>query len=142
MKHNEVCEKLNLENNNENLKKENKNLKEKNVELKNTIKILKDIKKKSYLLIGVFIVASISMSSFLIVFDGKIGTFVQMITTQYNESNSTSPITRKISYVKSIDQKNYLRDSTPIFYGFLFFLFLIVLILFFEYKKYEALKDE
>jgi len=125
----------------EKLEKENKELKNKEDFLKNIIKNLKNIKKKSNFLIGFFFFISIFMSIFLVSFNGKIGTFVKESTAKYDELNSTS-IVIKTDIIKSIDGKRYIRDSTPVLYGFLFFLSLIVLILFFEYKKYEAIKDE
>jgi len=143
----EECEKLNLKRDNqslqeknEKLERDNKKLESDNKSLKIIIEYLKDIKRKSSILIGTFILLSIIMIV-LSVLNTKIGSYVTETKIIPSELNTSLSII-ETTLVKSIDKKSYLRDSTPIFYGILFFLFLIVLILFFEYKKYEALKDE
>jgi len=129
-----------LQEKNEKLASDNKKLEDENSNLKITLNHLKDIKRKSSILIGTFILLSIIMIG-LSFFSKEIGSYVTETTIRPNELNTSLSII-ETTLVKSIDKKSYLRDSTPIFYGILFFLFLIVLILFFEYKKYEALKDE
>jgi len=148
MTNQEECEKINLRNENQKLSDENEKLKRENKKLQSEkddltllLQSLKDMKKKSKYLIGVFILLSIVMGTFLIKFNDNVGTFVLKTKIIPNEFNRSSPIL-ETSPVQIKGEKGYLRDSTPIVYSFLFFLFLIVLILFFEYKKYEALKDE
>jgi len=140
MANQEEYEKVDLRKDIESLQEKNQKLEKDNKKLKDENKHLKDIKRKSSILIGTFILLSIIMIG-LSFFSKEIGSYVTETTIRPNELNTSLSII-ETTLVKSIDKKSYLRDSTPIFYGILFFLFLIVLILFFEYRKYEALKDE
>jgi len=75
-------------------------------------------------------------------YDSKIGSYV-METKIIKEGNTTTTISHPVTIDNSKHtNKNYLRDTSPIYYGFFILLFLISILIFLENKKCKTIEYE
>jgi len=109
--------------------------------LDNLEKLNKNKSTHHNILVFLFFAISITMivTSF---FDNNIGSCV-METKIIKEGNRTTTISHPITIDNSKHtNKNYLRDTSPIYYGFFILLFLILILIFLENKKCKTIEYE
>lgn len=93
------------------------------------------------LFVAIFLIMLCCIISSLL--DNKVGSYVKEnnITEERGIINTTSSLI-PIEYNKEGKPVKFLRDTTPIYYGFFILLFLILLIIAFDNRRYEDIEDD